>query len=240
MVIVSLPSFAEPDRSIEDHKLGPPARRPVLLSRTRTWKPETRKTNISMVIFRKTISGVSELSLTRFVNRARRAAGMRGQVTVLVTSSAEVRDLNRRFRRKNKATDVLSFPAAPIEGDDNEGDIAISADIASENAERFGHPTAAELKILTLHGILHLAGYDHETDNGKMARKEARLRRELHLPDALIERTENGTSAVGRQRKARSQQLLIASTRERKADNRNRTAEKRRKTGKPGRASGRR
>jgi probable rRNA maturation factor len=109
-----------------------------------------------MVIFRKTISGVSELSLTRFVNRARRAAGMQGQVTVLVTSSAEVRDLNRRFRRKNKATDVLSFPAAPIEGDDNEGDIAISADIACENAERFGHPTATELKVLTLHGILHL------------------------------------------------------------------------------------
>jgi probable rRNA maturation factor len=198
-----------------------------------------------MVIFRKTISGVSELSLTRFVNRARRAAGMQGQVTVLVTSSAEVRDLNRRFRRKNKATDVLSFPAAPIEGDDNEGDIAISADIASENAERFGHPTAAELKVLTLHGILHLAGYDHETDNGKMARKEARLRRELHLPDALIERTENGTSAtgyrlsaVGRRPKAGSQQPLI--TKEGKADNRNRAAGKKRKTGKPGRASGRR
>lgn len=147
-----------------------------------------------MVIFRKSIAGVSELSLARFITRARRAVGMQGRVTVLVTSSSELRDLNHRFRGKDKATDVLSFPAAPIEGDDNEGDIAISADIASENAERFGHRPVDELKILALHGILHLAGYDHETDNGKMARKEARLRRELHLPDALIERTERPAS----------------------------------------------
>jgi probable rRNA maturation factor len=147
-----------------------------------------------LVIFRKSISGATELALARFVARARRAAGMRGQVTVLVTSSRELHDLNRRFRGKDKATDVLSFPAAPIEGDDNEGDIAISADIATENATRFGHAPLIELKILALHGILHLAGYDHETDNGKMARKESRLRRELNLPDALIARTEGGTS----------------------------------------------
>lgn len=113
---------------------------------------------------------------------------------MLVTSSRELHDLNRRFRGKDKATDVLSFPAAPIEGDDNEGDIAISADIATENATRFGHTPLIELKILALHGILHLAGYDHETDNGKMARKESRLRRELKLPDALIERTVSSDS----------------------------------------------
>lgn len=147
-----------------------------------------------MVIFRKSIPGVTELSLARFVARARRAAGMRGQVTVLVTSSRELRDLNCRFRGKDKATDVLSFPAAPLEGDDNEGDIAISADIATENATRFGHAPLIELKILALHGVLHLAGYDHETDNGQMARKESRLRRELNLPDALIERTVSSDS----------------------------------------------
>ncbi|MFB3814113.1 MAG: rRNA maturation RNase YbeY [Terriglobales bacterium] len=142
-----------------------------------------------MVIFHKQVNGTSERALARFVARARRAAGIRGRVTVLVTGNREVRELNRRFRGKDKPTDVLSFPATTEAGDDGEGDIAISADIAAENAARLGHRPADELKILVLHGLLHLAGYDHETDNGKMARKEARLRRELRLPEALIERS---------------------------------------------------
>ena len=64
----------------------------------------------------------------------------------------------------------------------------VSADIASDNANRYGHPAAMEVKILALHGILHLAGFDHESDNGKMARKEAALRRTLGLPSSLTER----------------------------------------------------
>jgi len=72
------------------------------------------------------------------------------------------------------------------------GEIAISADIAAQNAARFGHSPAAEIKVLALHGILHLAGFDHERDNGQMARKEMRLRRLLRLPVALIERTQPG------------------------------------------------
>jgi probable rRNA maturation factor len=139
-----------------------------------------------LLTFRRKVAGTSEQSLARFVGRARRAAGLRGQVHVLVTSSRELRDFNRRFRRKNEPTDVLSFPSI---AQGVAGDIAISAEIASANARIYGHKTVDELKILILHGVLHLAGYDHESDDGKMSRKEQRLRRELGLPLSLIERT---------------------------------------------------
>ena len=114
-------------------------------------------------------------------------------MNVLVTSSAVVRSLNLRFRRQNKATDVLSFPLTSSTSESRKapklaGEIAISADIALQNSFRLGHPAAQEIKILALHGILHLAGFDHERDNGEMARKEATLRRALRLPAALIER----------------------------------------------------
>ena len=147
-----------------------------------------------MVIFDKTVAGLSPATLERFLLRARRAAGLRGTVNVLVTGSPAMRSLNARFRRKPKATDVLSFPAGPArEGDPKPargaGEIAISADIAARNSIRFGHSPAQEVKILALHGILHLAGYDHERDNGQMAEKEENLRHRLGLPAALIART---------------------------------------------------
>jgi probable rRNA maturation factor len=127
--------------------------------------------------------------LERFVLRARRVVGLKGTVNVLMTDSSEMRGLNRRFRGKDKPTDVLSFPAlAQIEGEKVAGDVAVCADIAARNALRLGHSAVNEVKILTLHGVLHLAGYDHEIDNGKMARKESKLRRELGLPTGLIER----------------------------------------------------
>jgi len=100
--------------------------------------------------------------------------------------------LNRRFRGKDKATDVLSFPAEGLGAGGWAGDVAISADIASQNARALGHSPVEEIKILALHGILHLAGFDHENDRGQMAREEARLRRLLRLPVSLIERS-NGT-----------------------------------------------
>ena len=137
-----------------------------------------------LVIVHSTVQGVSARALEQFAARARRAAGVRGEVDVLVTSSAELRRLNRRFRGKNAATDVLSFPSA----DGTAGDVAVSAQIAARNARRLGHSPSDELKILILHGLLHLAGYDHETDGGAMARTEARLRRALGLPVGLIER----------------------------------------------------
>ena len=148
-----------------------------------------------MVILQKKVAGLNADSLDRFVLRARKAVGVRGQVNLLVTSSAAVRSLNLQFRGLNKATDVLSFPFAPSTSDSRKrpklaGEIAISADIALQNSARLGHLPAQEVKILALHGILHLAGFDHERDNGEMARTEATLRRALRLPAALIERVE--------------------------------------------------
>ena len=143
-----------------------------------------------MVILNKPVAGVNEASLDRFVARARRAVGLRGSVTVLITSSREMRSLNARFRDKDKATDVLSFPPQ-FESPRFAGDIAISAEIAAQNARRLGHSTAEEVKILALHGVLHLAGFDHESDNGKMARMEERVRAKLGLPLALIQRTKS-------------------------------------------------
>jgi probable rRNA maturation factor len=150
-----------------------------------------------VVILEKQIPGLSENALARFVLRARRAAGLQGKANVLVSSSASVRSLNSRFRHQNKATDVLSFPSDGFESPNQRrlvGEIAISAQIAMRNAARFGHSVAQEIKILALHGILHLAGFDHERDNGKMARKELQLRRTLGLPVSLIERVQTADS----------------------------------------------
>lgn len=134
---------------------------------------------------------VSEAALARFAARARRAAGLRGEVAVLVTANREIQKMNKTFRKKDKPTDVLSFPS---EAAGIAGDIAISADIARSNGRELGHGALTELKILILHGMLHLAGFDHETDNGEMARREQKLRRELGLPPGLIER--NGDRAI--------------------------------------------
>jgi probable rRNA maturation factor len=145
-----------------------------------------------LVIWLKRVAGLSTAALERFLVRARRAVRLSGQINVLVTSSAAVRSLNRRFRGKDKATDVLSFPASSARRGKRAllaGEIAISADVATQNALRLGHSPAEEVKILALHGILHLAGFDHERDNGTMAREELRLRRVLRLPVGLIERT---------------------------------------------------
>lgn len=141
-----------------------------------------------MVILRKRISGVTQRALAMFAARARRAAGVRGEVNVLITSNAEMKRLNRDFRRKDYSTDVLSFP-----DEDSGGDIAISADIARANARELKHAAAVETKILVLHGMLHLAGYDHEHDNGEMRRREDQLRRKLGLPDSLIERAQGAS-----------------------------------------------
>jgi probable rRNA maturation factor len=154
-----------------------------------------------MVILQKRVVGLTEGSLDRFVARAKRAAGLRGAVTILVTSSRELRRLNHRFRGKDKPTDVLSFPAEMISRGRFAGDVAISADIAAQNARRLGHSPAAEVKVLVLHGLLHLAGYDHEADNGTMAKREGRLREQLGLPVALIERNQKAPPSSGRARR---------------------------------------
>ena len=109
---------------------------------------------------------------------------------MLLTTDRRMRLLNRDFRGKDQPTDVLSFPAAAGNADGHRcsGDIAISTEIAARNARRYGHSIAQEVKLLILHGLLHLAGHDHERDGGRMARREQRLRREFRLPPVLTER----------------------------------------------------
>jgi len=148
-----------------------------------------------MVTLKKRVPGMESIPLERFVRRACRTVKLAGSVDVLITNDREMRTLNKRYRGKDLATDVISFPSAPGLPGKLAGDLAISADIASRNAKEFGHAVAEEIKILILHGVLHLAGYDHERDGGQMARKERRLRAELGLPVGLIERT---NSAGGR------------------------------------------
>jgi probable rRNA maturation factor len=97
-----------------------------------------------------------------------------------------MRALNRQFRGKDMATDVLSFPS---ESRGFLGDIVIAAGVAARQARDAGHSVQTELRVLSLHGLLHLLGYDHETDDGQMARVEARLRKKARLPEGLIERT---------------------------------------------------
>jgi probable rRNA maturation factor len=130
---------------------------------------------------------ISKSGLARFLNRARGLVALDGEVEVLLTSDAEVKRLNRAFRGKNKATDVLSFPAA-AEAEGLAGDLAVSLDTAARQAAEHGHALKDEVRILLLHGLLHLAGEDHETDAGEMAARERELRKVLKLPVGLIER----------------------------------------------------
>jgi len=129
-------------------------------------------------------------TLGQYLVDAQKAVGLLGQVTVLLTTDATIRDLNRRFRGKDEATDVLSFPATnPLQSQKEiAGDVAISVETARKQAAEQGHMLGVELKVLILHGLLHLAGYDHEADAGKMQRRERQLRAKLGLPEGLIER----------------------------------------------------
>ena len=132
-------------------------------------------------------------TLERFLREAQAAVRLRGAVTVLLTTDGGIRQLNREFRGKDKATDVLSFPASEM-AEGEAGDLAISVPTARRQAARCGHALGVELRVLMLHGLLHLAGYDHETDTGQMAKRERALRAKLRLPVGLIERVE-GTDA---------------------------------------------
>ena len=124
------------------------------------------------------------------MSEAQAAVRLKGQVTVLLTTDAAIRKLNRQFRGKNKATDVLSFPAEGVGAEEIAGDLAISVTTALGQAAEQGHSLSTEIKVLILHGLLHLAGYDHEADAGQMARRERLLRAKLGLPQGLIERAE--------------------------------------------------
>ena len=146
---------------------------------------------------------VSAATLSAFLRRAQRSVGLSGRVHVLITANEQMRKLNRRFRGKNKPTDVLSFPAsAEVQSPESHaGDLAISLEIARANAKQLGHSVEDEIKVLLLHGVLHLAGHDHESDNGEMAALEERLRTKLHLPAALIARSSQKEKGSSRKEK---------------------------------------
>jgi probable rRNA maturation factor len=136
--------------------------------------------------------GLSAAGLTLFLGRARRAAGVAGEVDVLLAGDRTLRRLNREFGGKDKATDVLSFPAGAstvfFGGREFAGDLAISLETAERQARAYGHSLEDEVKVLLLHGVLHLAGMDHETDEGEMAAREGELRAKLGLNAGLIAR----------------------------------------------------
>ena len=154
-------------------------------------------------------------SLARWLSEVAPATA-RGTVSIAVVPDARVRALNRDYRQKDYATDVLSFPAedGPAHGGPAKaghyaesvrskswrpasagaaiprhlGDIVIARGVARRQAKAAGHAETTELRVLALHGLLHLLGYDHETDHGEMARAEKRLRRKGRLREGLIER----------------------------------------------------
>jgi probable rRNA maturation factor len=138
-------------------------------------------------------------SLAQWLSRVAPARA-RGTVGVAVVTDARIRALNRRYRKKDYATDVLSFPddasdiripaglEAVVRPVPHLGDIVIARGVARRQARAAGHAEATELRVLALHGLLHLLGYDHEHDAGEMARVERRLRRKGGLREGLIER----------------------------------------------------
>jgi probable rRNA maturation factor len=113
-------------------------------------------------------------------------AKAKGDLSIAIVSDRRMRALNRQFRGKDYATDVLSFPS---EERGFLGDIVIASGVLRRQAREAGHSPAVELRVLSLHGLLHLLGYDHDADGGKMARLEARLRRKAGLREGLIERS---------------------------------------------------
>ncbi|MCU0246992.1 MAG: rRNA maturation RNase YbeY [Bryobacter sp.] len=134
----------------------------------------------SEVLFRHRRPARGRGELRAFAERLRREV-MKGRAfTCLVTDDAELRRLNREFRGKNEATDVLSFPGTM--------ELAISWDRAVEQGREHGHAGLVEVQVLMLHGALHLLGHDHETDGGRMRRLEERQRAKLGLPGGLIAR----------------------------------------------------
>lgn len=143
----------------------------------------TRQTSL---LFRVTTPGLARRNARDFAKRLEsEVAGGRG-FCCLITNDEELRRLNRQFRKKDYATDVLSFPAS--EPDGVLGEIAISFERAKQQAAEHHHAVGDEIGVLMLHGVLHLLGMDHETDRGQMARTERKWRARLRLPVGLIER----------------------------------------------------
>jgi len=138
---------------------------------------------IAMIVNRQRRVPVSIPPLQQFHERVRAELGFAPEsVAIQLISDAAMARLNETYRKKKGPTDVLSFPAdgkRPAKKAEYVGDIAISPETARRNARRFARTLPAEMRILILHGMIHLAGFDHETDHGEMERFERRLRKRL-------------------------------------------------------------
>jgi probable rRNA maturation factor len=143
----------------------------------------TRQTSL---LFQVATPGLARREARAFAKRLELEVARGRSFCCLITNDEELRRLNRQFRKKDYATDVLSFPA--LENDDVLGEIAISFDQAKQQAAERHHRVGEEIAVLMLHGLLHLLGMDHETDRGQMARAERKWRSSLGLPAGLIER----------------------------------------------------
>ena len=151
--------------------------------------PDPAKVAGSTVIFRRVPTDVRQRAVQLFARKLQRDVAKNRPFECLIAGDAELRRLNLKFRGKDEATDVLSFPSEiglpaclPL------GSLAISQQRARAQARAYGHSTEEEIRILMLHGVLHLTGLDHETDAGRMARVEKKWRAHFNLPTSLIER----------------------------------------------------
>lgn len=132
-----------------------------------------------MILNRQRRASVDEDDLDIFASRLAKSLRLApDSFSLVLVSDRRMQELNRRYRNNPRATDVLSFPAGR---NGYLGDILVSVETAQRQARRYRHGLGAEIKLLFLHGLLHLLGYDHETDQGQMVRREHALRRRLKL-----------------------------------------------------------
>jgi probable rRNA maturation factor len=141
----------------------------------------------STILFRRAPASLRRRPLAAFARVLETQVARGRRFDCLISGDTELRRLNRQFRGEDHATDVLSFPSLDP-GAGGLGDVAISLGRARAQARQFGHSVEDEIRILMLHGVLHLLGMDHENDGGRMARAEKRWRARLNLPSSLIAR----------------------------------------------------
>ena len=137
-------------------------------------------------------SASEKRELVRFLHGVCQQVAAARPFVCLLADDAHLQRLNRDFLGHDYPTDVLSFPETST---DQAGEVAISLERAAAQAAAFGHSCVDEVKILMLHGVLHLNGFDHENGDGKMAREEKRWRTEFHLPETLITRSKRRGAA---------------------------------------------
>lgn len=140
----------------------------------------------SSVLFHVPARGLSRRKLLDFARLLQEHVVRGFPFSCLITDDKELRALNKRFLKRDYPTDVLSFPS--LGSDPSIGDVAISWDRVKSQAAEYGHTRDEEIRILMLHGVLHLSGMNHEKDGGEMGRAEMRWRKRLKLPTAVIER----------------------------------------------------